>query len=242
MAFLDFSAAFDSVDRESLWALMKVKGVPHNIVDLVKNIYDATMCRVKAYGEISEPFSFSTGVRQGDVLSPLLFLLAVDRIMARAAAASSGVLVTDDLAVANLEYADDVVAIADNVTELRAHVKAIEDSSACLGLKLNGAKCKLITTTAIGPVMLNGVAIEAVPNFCYLGSTIAPDSCPTAEINMRIGRAHMAFKSLSSIWKRRGIRIKIKNRLFDSLVLSSSPVRVGNRGTDSGRIKPPSNV
>jgi exonuclease III len=221
MAFLDFSAAFDSVDRHSLWRLMKIKGVPKNIVELVKNIYNETICRVKAYGQVSEPFSVSTGVRQGDVLSPLLFLLAVDRIMNRAASASNGVLVSDDLAVANLEYADDIVAIAENVAELQAHVKAIEDCSACLGLKLNSAKCKTIATTNIVPVMVNGEAIETVPSFCYLGSSISSDNSATGEINVRIGRAHTAFKSLSTIWKRRGIRTKIKNRLFDSLVLSS---------------------
>ena len=55
-------------------------------------------------------------------------------------AASSGVLVCEDLAVAHLEYADDLVPITDNIVELQRYVDAIVESSACLGLKLNSVK------------------------------------------------------------------------------------------------------
>ena len=70
IAFLDFSKAFDSIDRTALWNLLRIAGVPKLFVDMIQCMYEETICRVKAYGKLGEAFKVGTGVRQGDVLSP----------------------------------------------------------------------------------------------------------------------------------------------------------------------------
>ena len=79
--FIDFEKAFDSVDRHTLWRLMKHYGIPEKIISIVQSIYQGMFCRVVHSGQISESFEVKTGVRQGCLLSPFLFLLVIDWIM-----------------------------------------------------------------------------------------------------------------------------------------------------------------
>ena len=79
--FVDFEKAFDSLDRDSLWKLLRHYGVPDKIVTIIRNSYEGLTCRVVHQGQLSDSFEVKTGVRQGCLLSPFLFLLAVDWIM-----------------------------------------------------------------------------------------------------------------------------------------------------------------
>ena len=79
--FIDYEKAFDSVDRETLWKLLRHYGIPEKITDLIKCIYQDMKCKVNHAGQLSESFEVKTGVRQGCLLSPFLFLLVIDLIM-----------------------------------------------------------------------------------------------------------------------------------------------------------------
>ena len=79
--FIDYEKAFDSVDRDMLWKIMGHYGIPEKIVNLVRSLYVGTNSQVSHDGQLSGPFQISTGVRQGCLLSPFLFNLAVDWIL-----------------------------------------------------------------------------------------------------------------------------------------------------------------
>ena len=79
--FVDFEKAFDSVNREAMWKEVKRYGVPKQIVDLIKETYRGYMCRVVHEDCVSEPFPVRARVRQGCILSPLMFLVAIDAVM-----------------------------------------------------------------------------------------------------------------------------------------------------------------
>ena len=74
--FIDYEKAHDSVDGQSLWKLLRHYGVPVKIVSLIQCIYQDMGCRVVHTGQTSEKFQVKTGVRQGCLLSPFLFLLS----------------------------------------------------------------------------------------------------------------------------------------------------------------------
>ena len=79
--FIDFEKAFDSVDRKTLWKLLRHYGVPWKIISLIRCTYQDMSCRIAHAGQMSDRFEVKTGVRQGCLQSPFLFLLVIDWIM-----------------------------------------------------------------------------------------------------------------------------------------------------------------
>ncbi|MEL6802745.1 MAG: reverse transcriptase domain-containing protein, partial [Bacteroidota bacterium] len=72
-AYVDLKKAFDSVHREALWDLLRLRGIPARIIDLLTGLYSGTESAVKCGGGASGFFPVNTGVRQGCVLAPSLF-------------------------------------------------------------------------------------------------------------------------------------------------------------------------
>ena len=107
--FIDYEKAFDSVDRGMLWKTMRHYGIPEKIVNLVRSLYVGTNCQVSHDGQPSEPFQINTGVRQGCLLSPFLFTLAVDWILKESSKGKKyGVQWTPWLQLEDLNFADDL--------------------------------------------------------------------------------------------------------------------------------------
>ena len=78
MVFVDFEKAFDSLDREVPWKILRHYAVPEKIVRMILVFCDGFQASVLHEGEITGSFSMNTWVRQGCLLSPLLFLVALD--------------------------------------------------------------------------------------------------------------------------------------------------------------------
>ena len=71
--FLDYEKAFDSVDRGTLWMLLRHYGVPEEMTDMIRNLYDGLTCRVVHGNQLTDAFPVRTGVRQGCLLSPFFY-------------------------------------------------------------------------------------------------------------------------------------------------------------------------
>ena len=81
ISFIDYKKAFDSVDREILWKLLRHYRVPDKIISLIRCTYKDMSCKIAHAGQLSESFAVKTRVCQGCLLSPFLFLLVIDWIM-----------------------------------------------------------------------------------------------------------------------------------------------------------------
>ncbi|VDO65779.1 unnamed protein product [Schistosoma curassoni] len=79
--FIDYEKAFDSVDRRTLWKLLRHYGVPEKIVNIIRDSYDGLQFKVVHEGQLADAFQVTTGIRQGCLLSPFLFLRVIDCIM-----------------------------------------------------------------------------------------------------------------------------------------------------------------
>ncbi|VDP51811.1 unnamed protein product [Schistosoma curassoni] len=75
--FIDYEKAFDNVDRRPLWERRRHYRVPEKIVDIIRNLCDGLQCEVVHGGQLTDAFQLGTGVKQGCLLSPFLFLLVV---------------------------------------------------------------------------------------------------------------------------------------------------------------------
>ena len=76
--FIDYSKAFDCVDHQKLWNVLKEMRVPTHLIVLIKNLYTNQPASVKTEYEKTNWFNIDKGVRQGCILSPYLFNLYAD--------------------------------------------------------------------------------------------------------------------------------------------------------------------
>ena len=78
ICFVDFEKAFDSIDRQTIWNILLHYGVPIKMVNIIKTLFEGFSCQIIHNGRLSDEFEISSGVRQGCLLSPLLFFVVLD--------------------------------------------------------------------------------------------------------------------------------------------------------------------
>jgi hypothetical protein len=76
--FVDFEKAFDSLHRPSLWKILQHHGFPIKLINVIKAFYINSQCCVLTDSVKPEWFKVETGVKQGCIMSPLLFCIAID--------------------------------------------------------------------------------------------------------------------------------------------------------------------
>ena len=91
LCFVDLKKAYDSVSRDALWVLLQKRyRVPGVLMWILKALHRDTGGDVRAYGKVSKEFPIKNGVRQGDVLAPILFNLFFDAVISMALARHPG--------------------------------------------------------------------------------------------------------------------------------------------------------
>ena len=82
--FIDYAKAFDCVDHNKLWRILKEIGTPDYLTCLLRNLYAGQEVTVRTGHGTTGWFQIGKGVRQGYILSPCLFNLYVEYIMRNA--------------------------------------------------------------------------------------------------------------------------------------------------------------
>ena len=209
--FIDYEKAFDSVDRETLWKLLRHYGVPEKIIALIRCTYQDMSSKIVHAGQLSESFEVKTGVRQGCLLSPFLFLPVIDWIMKTITTGrNNGIQWTPWTQLDDLDFADDPALLSHNHREMQNKTTCLETISAGTGLKISKKKTELmkINTTANTPVTVDGEPIREVHSFIYLGSAVDRQGGTDRDVTARIGKARVAFVMLKNIWSSKEIRIR----------------------------------
>ena len=73
--------AFDSIYRDSLWKILRHCGIPSKLVNVIKLLYSDFKSQVICNTELTDTFGVTTGVKQGCILSPFLFILGIDWVL-----------------------------------------------------------------------------------------------------------------------------------------------------------------
>ena len=224
-AYVDFKKAFDSVHRDSLWGLLRLRGIPPGIIGLLSGLYSDTESAVKCGGGISSFFPVSAGVRQGCVLAPTLFNACMDWVLGRTVDSSPCGASIGNFIVTDLDFADDAVILAESLEALVTALEALHEEAKPLGLKVSWTKTKVqefgdLLGDDIQSVRACGENIEILDSFTYLGSVVHNDGGSGWEVTRRLGLAYGVMDSLNrSIWRSRYLTRRTKTRLFRALVL-----------------------
>jgi hypothetical protein len=133
MLFIDFKQAFDSIHRKRLFEAMDKMGIPQKLTRLIRMTVCQTKARLKIDNQISAPFKFSKGVKQGDGLSTTLFILALHNAVQEVD--QRGKIYTKSSQICT--YADDVVIVTRSETLLRQVYREIEEKTQQMGLIVN---------------------------------------------------------------------------------------------------------
>ena len=218
--FIDFEKAFDSISRDVLWRLLRHYGLPDKIVTIIRVLYEGFSAQVVHNGQKTQPLDMRTGVRQGCLLSPLLFLVALDWVTRTAFDRKRGIQWTFTTSLEDLDFADDLALLSHRIQDMRDKTRALEVQSAKVGLKINATKTKLmrIGTKRGDVVSVAGKRVEEVDEFTYLGSIVSKKGGTDEDIQARIGKARQAFAMLRPIWRSTALTTKTKLRVFGTNV------------------------
>ena len=76
--FIDFRKAFDSINRDRMFEILRAYGIPSSVVDAIQVMYKDTYAKVLTPEGETNAFKIDTGVLQGDPLAPFLFIIVLD--------------------------------------------------------------------------------------------------------------------------------------------------------------------
>ena len=150
MCFIDYKKAFDCVDHEILWVILRDMAVPLHMIVLLRRLYTNQEATVRTeFGE-TDNIDIEKGVRQGCNLSPLLFNIYAENTMREALEEWESVISVAGRMVTNLRYADDTTLFAGTKEDLIELVERVRRASEKAGLYLHVGKTKVMTTGDIG--------------------------------------------------------------------------------------------
>ena len=121
VCFIDYAKAFDCVDHNKLWKILKEMGIPDHLTSLLRTLYAAQEAIVRTGHGTTDWFQIGKGVHQGCILSPCFFKLHAEYIMRNAGLekAQAGIKIARRN-INNLRYADDTTLMEESEEELKS--------------------------------------------------------------------------------------------------------------------------
>lgn len=222
MCFVDYQKAFDRVKHDKLLEVMERAGIPELERRLIINLYWHQQATVRWDNEMSRHVNIRRGVRQGCIISPILFNLYSEFMITEALENESGIRFSGRK-VTNLRYADDAVLIAESPEELQRMMDKLNEVCKEYGMAINVKKTKVMVVNGTGRVdcsiVLDNTVLEQVDRYKYLGSWITEEARCEEEIKARIGMAKAAFWQNKELM-RRNVRFRTKKKILDCYVFS----------------------
>ncbi|KAE9542653.1 hypothetical protein AGLY_002564 [Aphis glycines] len=219
MVFIDYKQAYDSIDREILWKILKNFGLPNKLINMIKLCNTNISSRVKVNNEISSPFTINSGLKQGDAMSPALFNMALESVIRKIPRTET---LNPDEGNILLAYADDIVVIGNSQESIQSTVEELMKIGKYIGLTINSGKTKYMMLKRGGGdhnnLQVGNNIFEQVQEFKYLGSTLNNQNNMHGEINIRLDAANRCLYALSTLFKSKLLSRKTKEHLYISYI------------------------
>ncbi|CAD5220522.1 unnamed protein product [Bursaphelenchus okinawaensis] len=192
VTFVNFMKAFDSLKRIMIWEALQSYGVDGSTIEMVKCMYGvgSTVVRI---GSAEGHFKTWKGIKQGDTLSPLLFVLTVQYAMEKLDWSGYGLRIGHTW-ISKLCYADDIVLVAKDMVEMQRMLDGVTEECAKIGLVINKQKTMWMGEVD-GALQVNGEAIQKTSWYKYLGQHCEMPRRTDIEVQKRIQAAWAAFRA-----------------------------------------------
>lgn len=248
---IDLKAAFDSIDRDIIWKVMEELEITQKIIEVTKSTYNRVKGKVQMGGKRSKDFYINKGIKQGDSLSPTLFILIMDKIMKNTKKRTKHLQVTIGytnmlpVKMEGLLYADDIILVADTQKKMQSLLNIWVEEIEKMNMNININKCKCMK---IGKqeenirnrdsIICKEEQIKMVSTCEYLGVMFTNDGKIDLEIANRARKATKIYYSLNNtIFSKGEIEQKTKLQVYNSIsiptILYGSETWVTNKKHES---------
>ena len=245
-SYVDLTKAFDTVSCDGLWKIMAKYGCPEKFILMVRQFHDGMQARVQDNGTFIEPFSVSSGVKQGCILTPTLFSIRFSAMLTDAFGNGDvGINIkyhTDgqlfnlrrlqaktkvqSITIRDFLFADDCDLNASTVEDMQKSVDKFSSAYSNFGLTISTKKTEVLHQPAPGNlyiapnITVDGQSLASVDKFRYLGSIISQNVNIDNEVVVRLAKASAAFGRLyDKVWNRKGIRLQTKLKVYKAVVV-----------------------
>lgn len=227
ICFVDLEKAFDKVDRNEVWGILKSRKLEENLIEAIGSVYEDTTARVRTRNATSEEFQITTGLRQGGSLSPVLFLLLMDEIIKQTKEETKTITIgsykLQPVQIAECIYADDLAIFARNERDLQHNLDIWKKILERKNLNINVDKTKVMVISkenASVSVHIDNKKVEQVTNYKYLGTIIEQSGSNEVEVNNRIGATNRLLQSIKNVVvKKKEITVKTKLKIYRTVYL-----------------------
>ena len=221
---LRFDKAFDRIEYSPLFDALLQQGVPRCYCTLLWKLYKGQTGSLHG----SERFNIERGVKQGDVISPILFNAGLEHAMRKwkAKLVHHGVQLGHGSRLTNIRYADDLMLFATSSNDLIYMLEALIPELAACGLQLNSAKTKILTTCPsessefvdVCGEMAQVIHAETVHKF--LGRNLGGNFLATSnsEFAHRLQVAWNKFHKYKHMLLNKHVSLVLRLKLFDAVV------------------------
>ena len=203
---VDFSRAFDLINRSILFYKLHTTGYRGRIIDTLYDLYKKTSYRLKINTKVSESVFESVGVNQGGISSPFLFREYMSDLKSFLDE-YTGVCVSNEILIHQL-WADDLFMVSDSQKNSQKQLNGLENFCAENHMIVNVVKTKYMIYGKSMKInlFLNGNEIERVESYKSLGTVLSSISTAKGDI-FRNNTEFLNKKARNAIF---GIKKKIK--------------------------------
>ena len=230
VAFIDFKKAYDRVNRKILWLVLFRTGIQGRMLRMLRAMYASVQACVVCNTQSghSEFFECLQGLKQGCIVSPILFSLLINELANEIILKGRhGVsLGPNEIELFLLLFADDLTLLASTIIGLQNQLNVLEATAQKLGLSVNLDKSKIIVFRKGGYLaakekwVLDGSYLDVVNSYKYLGLTFSTRHSFTAAMEDATIRAKKSTMEILNTLKRIGCNsADVFFKLFDAQVV-----------------------
>ena len=231
--FVDFRKAFDSVWHQGLFYKLLKNKIGGLFYDLIKNMYSNTKCAIKISNNRTPFFQYKKGVRQGCILSPILFNLYINEIPTLFEnTLSDPFILPNGTKINSLLYADDLVILSRSKSGLQNCLDQLHQWCTMWLMQVNTKKTKIMIFqkhNSKQPLNLKfhigDKLIETTKEYTYLGLKLTQNG------NFKAAQQQLSEKALHALYKIKKkldfhkLTPKLALKIFDSII---SPILLYN--------------
>ena len=198
MAFVDLEKAFDNVDWNKLFEILKMTRIKYRERRVIYNLYKNQTAVIRVEGHEREAI-VQKGVRQGCSLSPLLFNLYIEQAVKETKEKFGKGVTVQGEEIKTLRFADDIVILSESAKDLEDLLNGMDVTlKTDYKMSINKSKTKVMECSRVksgeaGDIRLGNEIVKEVDEFCYLGSKITSDGRSKEDIKCRLAQARKAF-------------------------------------------------